>query len=481
VHYFIDACRLMQFATVLQMRCGDRMSAPKRRAIERFLRADGSVRPIPGLFARGARELARRRPETLGAEWMLAYAFTWRRLLGMTVRDHPQQTVRIDALPPRVLAPSPRARMPGDPDLHAVAERLSPLRLSVHDGAPIRINLLVPGPPFESTWLNLARRLAERGRRIRIVTVDSVGARPRLTGPFRAVEVEFGRESPGIEVSRADAFIATNWLSAHMARRALEALDGDRFLYLIREYEPLAMAADTFAALANESYGFPHAALYSSDMVREYFRRHRIGVYDDRASAVFEEAIPTVDPPTADELVRPGPRRLLFQAVGMFELGILALSRAGELGAFARDWNLYAVGARRSGRRLDLGGGDWMQLLPPVAPADYPALLRRHDLGIALMHAPQPGLVPIEMASAGMLAVTNTFETKTADALAAISANLIAAEPTVESIARAVCAATAAIDDVERRVRGSRVRWSRDWDESFGDELLDRVIAFLTA
>ena len=127
MHYFVDACRLLQFATVLELRCGDRMSLRKRRALDRFMRADRSVLPIPGLFARGARELVRRRPETLGAEWMLGYAFTWRRLLGATARDRPQQTARLDALPPLVLHPSPRVRVPGDPDLRD-ARPASPAR-----------------------------------------------------------------------------------------------------------------------------------------------------------------------------------------------------------------------------------------------------------------------------------------------------------------------------------------------------------------
>ena len=54
------------------------------------------------------------------------------------------------------------------------------------------------------------------------------------------------------------------------------------------------------------------------------------------------------------------------------------------------------------------------------------------------MYTPHPSLVPIEMASAGMLTVTNSFENKTAEALAAISPNLIAAEPGVEAIAAAL-------------------------------------------
>jgi hypothetical protein len=95
------------------------------------------------------------------------------------------------------------------------------------------------------------------------------------------------------------------------------------------------------------------------------------------------------------------------------------------------------------------------------------------------MYTPHPSLVPIEMASAGMLTVTNTFENKTADALAAISGNLIAAAPAIDAIADALCRACAEAGDVERRVRGSEVAWARDWDAAFGPALLDRVEALL--
>jgi hypothetical protein len=95
------------------------------------------------------------------------------------------------------------------------------------------------------------------------------------------------------------------------------------------------------------------------------------------------------------------------------------------------------------------------------------------------MHTPHPSLVPIEMAAAGMLCVTSSFEPKTAAALRAISPNLVCAEPALDTVAGALCEAAAGADDVERRVRGSRVRWSRDWAESFPDALLDRLLALL--
>ncbi len=509
MHYFVDACRLMHFATVLQMRCGDRMSGDRRRTVDRFVAADRSAALLPLLAARGARELVSRRPETLGAEWMLAHALAWRRLLGATTRDAPQRALRLDSVPPPVLDPRPGLRAPGDPELRAVAEKVAPLRLAVRDDAPVRVNLLIPAFDLRHFFggyiakLNLARRLAERGLRVRIVTVDPVGALPGtwardvesysgLEGLFQTVEVAFGRESQGLEVSRADAFVATTWWTAHIARQALRTVASDRFVYLIQEYEPFTFPMGSYAALATESYGFPHAALFSSELLREYFRRHRIGVFadgdaaGDRASAAFENAITRVAPPAAEELAARRPRRLLFYARpephaarNMFELGVLGLSRALERGAFAGDWTLHGVGTVRPGRRLHLGGGDWMQLLPRATQADYGALLRDHDVGLALMYTPHPSLVPIEMAAAGMLTVTNTFENKTAAALARISPNLLAAEPTVDGIADALCAAAGAAGDVGRRLRGSAVRWSRDWDESLSDELLDRVCGWL--
>jgi glycosyltransferase involved in cell wall biosynthesis len=105
-HYFADVCRLIQFATVLQLRCGDRMTAPKRRALERFTRGDRSLLPVARLGWSGAREIVGQRRETLGGEWMLMYAFAWRHLVAATARERPQRRLRLDAVPPPALDPA---------------------------------------------------------------------------------------------------------------------------------------------------------------------------------------------------------------------------------------------------------------------------------------------------------------------------------------------------------------------------------------
>ena len=510
LHYFVDCCRLMQFTTVLNMRCGDRMSPATRRSLNRFPRAERSPAPHLNLAQRAARELLGE-PETLGAELALFFAFAWRRMVVAATRglDRPRRHLRIDARPPVTLIQTPGQRKSSSVAVGRVAAKIAPLELAVTEDAPRRVNVLIPTIDLEHFFggyigkLNLARRLAERGARVRIVTVDPVGALPStwaervesysgLSGLFDRVEVEFGRESPGLEVSRSDRFIATTWWTAHIANSALRGLDGDRFLYLIQEYEPFTFPMGTYAALATDSYRFPHVGLFSSELLREYFRRHGIGVYadgaaaGDSASASFENAITAIDPPQVRELARRRTRKLLYYARpephaarNMFELGVLALDRAVSSGAFGRGWELRGIGTGDSGRRIELESGGTLNLLPRQNQASYANALREHDVGLALMYTPHPSLVPLEMASAGMLTVTNSFENKTAQAMTEISSNVITAEPSVEGIATALCEAAGAVEDFGRRVRGSEVRWSRDWDDTFDDELMTRVAQLL--
>jgi hypothetical protein len=95
------------------------------------------------------------------------------------------------------------------------------------------------------------------------------------------------------------------------------------------------------------------------------------------------------------------------------------------------------------------------------------------------MYTPHPSLVPIEMAAAGMLTVTNTFENKTPQALSAISRNLIAVEPTVESLVGGLREAVAGVADFERRAHSADIEWSCDWSKSFDDDLMMRIESLL--
>ena len=71
--------QLAQFARVAELRIGDRIDAPKRRALRRFARAERSLLAPAWLALRSLRPLVGRN-ETLGRERALAAALLWRRL-----------------------------------------------------------------------------------------------------------------------------------------------------------------------------------------------------------------------------------------------------------------------------------------------------------------------------------------------------------------------------------------------------------------
>src|SRR5262249_1642667 len=140
---------------------------------------------------------------------------------------------------------------------------------------------------------------------------------------------------------------------------------------------------------------------------------------------------------TAPELAGRFPRKLLFYARpephaarNMFELGVVALARALKAGDFPSGWEFYGIGTVETAGKIPLAQGLAMKLPPRKSREPCREVLRGHDLGLSLMYTPHPSLVPIEMASAGMLTVTNTYGNKTDHLLKALSPNLIAVAPT---------------------------------------------------
>lgn len=441
---------------------------------------------------------------------MLAESLLWRHVMRHHSRewDRPIGSPFDASLPPPLEDDSAFQAYP-DPETAHIERLLAPLGFRVDAREPQRINILFPTIDLRHLFggyiakFNLARKLAESGQRVRIVTVDptpelpadwreQVEAYSGLAGAMSRVEVAFAREQGEVVVSPNDRFVATTWWTAYHAREAVSMTNGERFLYLIQEYEPFTFVMGSWAAVAAETYSFPHAALFSTEFLDAYFAANRIGVYStgtgdgERLSVSFRNAITEVRAPSESELAGRDGRRLLFYARSeahakrnMFELGMIALSRAIEDGAFGADWEFFGIGSVSGRSRVALAGGNELDVLPRRGQSQYAGILRNYDVGLSLMLTPHPSLVPIEMASAGLLTVTNTFETKTAERLTAISSNLIAAEPSIEGVTAGLASAAARVDDHAARIRGASVDWSSDWEESLNDDVMRAAVGLL--
>ena len=250
---------------------------------------------------------------------------------------------------------------------------------------------------------------------------------------------------PGLEVSRARPLRRHHLVDRPHRRTRRARLGGERFLYLIQEYEPFTFPMGTYAALADESYRLPaHRAVLDRAAARllpppraSASTRRATQAGDARVGGVRERDHRRSSRPTAAELAgaRDAPAAVLRApraARGAQHVRARRARARPRARAAARSRRLGA--ARDRHRRRSRGGSTsaaarrWSCCRAPPR-ATTRSVLREHDVGLALMYTPHPSLVPIEMASAGMLTVTNSFENKTAEALAAISPNLIAAEP----------------------------------------------------
>jgi glycosyltransferase involved in cell wall biosynthesis len=87
-------------ARTLLIRCADRLSAPKRRTLERFVACDSSMPALIWLLVRPLRCVAGR-TETLGSEIALAQGVAWKRLATALARSRRPIPARLaDASPP---------------------------------------------------------------------------------------------------------------------------------------------------------------------------------------------------------------------------------------------------------------------------------------------------------------------------------------------------------------------------------------------
>jgi len=388
------------------------------------------------------------------------------------------------------------------------AER--PLDLRVAESAPPRANIVLPIidlPHFFGGYLglfNLARRLTDRGIRVRLVTVHPQPRLPAdwrarleryegLAGAFERIEVEFARDAERpLEVSPRDTFLATSAWTARVAHQASRAVGRERFVHLIQDYDPLTFPNGSMAAIGREAYGLPHRAIFSTQPLADFFRLRRVGVFAAghaegvRDSVVFRSAITPVGPVTERELASRPARALLFYARpeehaarNMFELGFVALCEAATAGVFEGDWRFAGIGTVKPLPGLELPGGRRLELLPRTGQREYADTLGQFSVGMALMDTPHPSLVPLEMAAAGMAAVTSTFANKDAATLRAISPNLIPAAPSVEGVVEALREAVRRAGELSGRARGSEIDWPRSWDAALDDAVVERVAAWL--
>ncbi len=165
-----------------------------------------------------------------------------------------------------------------------------------------------------------------------------------------------------------------------------------------------------------------------------------------------------------------------------FELSVSALSECVRLGIIdPAKWQLIGVGGYDSNPVCNLGnkGNDsCIKMIQNVPEPEYKKMLLNADLGLALMISPHSSLAPLDFAAAGMVVVTNSFETKTQESFDKISPNFVVAEPSLNGIVDGISRAIS-ISDRNRnsKDKNSNFNWPNSWEDErcYGKPLFDKV------
>lgn len=397
-------------------------------------------------------------------------------------------------------------------NLWALEQRFEPLNTVVDNDVPARLNILLPSMNPRIIFggyiavLNFILRVIDKGYSVRIIICEEINlneeqvrddcSRSQLAKKvLEQVELSVvsDRSTP-IPVSKNDVFVGYSWMTMRLASIAAKSTNDKLPIFFIQEYEAIFHHYDSFRVLCVATYKLPHYAIFNSELLMRFFQNEKLSIFNPKNSVYglknnstfFSHAISDITPPKLDYISNRDKKKLLYYARpeahagrNIFEIGLLALREAIMNGTFSEEWEFYGIGSLALHDELSLPNDVTMKILPRVSLEEYCEMMSDFDVGLALMYAPHPSVPPLEMAAAGMITVTTTFENRDATDMQKITGNLIATAPDPESVAQGISEAVERVSDYEKRIENSVFKWPINWDESFNDIWLDNINALL--
>ena len=302
------------------------------------------------------------------------------------------------------------------------------------------------------------------------------------------IEVFSARNKELFKFGPNDIFVAYSAWQALWAHEYAAHTTCKTFAFLIQEYESVFHRHDSARFLVDMAYRLPCVALFNSKILEDFFRSQRLGAFKDDVNSesflTFEHVLtPTTLLSAREHRMRTARKFFLYArpedhaARNLFEIGVIALRQAVASGAFPLGYEFVGAGALTGPQYVDLGFGKCLEILPKMNPTAYADVLRDTDVGLSLMYAAHPSLVPYEMADAGAIAVTNAFANRSVSYIEARSRRLIAVECSIQSIVEGLRRAVHLAEDTDLRTSPvNRISGPGSWEEVFNATFVDTLM-----
>jgi hypothetical protein len=321
--------------------------------------------------------------------------------------------------------------------------------------------------------------------------VDKYDGNPRLSAMLKAAEYfDISDADSALPVGKGDVFCAYSFWDCLIAQKLAALMKQERFIYFCQEDETVFHDYSTDHALGRQAQALPQFTIFNTEILRSYFRTNRLGIYRDGAesgdanSISFQHALVPVEPASMDDYQSRTKARVLCYARpethakrNLFEMSLMALTDFTRLMPFTpEEVEFIGVGSLHFQGDIPLANDHQLKVIPKLELNNYAKALAGFDIGLSLMYAPHPSILPFEMASAGLVTVTNTFGVRDEKMLTGISTNLVPARPELNALTQALVTAWERRKDYAARVAGSKLDWSRSWETSFNPPFRDEVL-----
>ena len=289
------------------------------------------------------------------------------------------------------------------------------------------------------------------------------------------------------DLASDDLVISYSVWDLHIAAEIAALTDRPVPYLLVQEYEPIFYDNSSIRFVCESKYAIPHFPIINSSLLETYLRKHAIGVFAGPAEpryAVFAHKVNRLTPATAESM-RARPQRLLalyarpegHAARNLFEVAVLALQACCAAGDFGPEWRFMGVGALSAIPPIELGNGHSLRLEQKMSEEDYVSTMEGLDIGVSLMFAPHPSVMPFEFATTGALVVTNVYENRSHDELVQMCGNFIPCPASIEGVSAALREALGRLSDVESRAANIYRPAQASWGEIFTPAFIKNVFA----
>ena len=318
---------------------------------------------------------------------------------------------------------------------------------------------------------------------------------PRIRAAFADLPVVGLGDFTAGTIGSTDLFIAyAVWDLRACAQLAATTVNKTPIL-LAQEYEPIFHDNGAQRVLCESCYRIPHFPIINSRFLLAYLEKQRLGLFamtpsaaPGRDYAVFEHKINLLPTQTEKSMATRKERVLAVYARpeahagrNLFEMVLIALQDLCAAGTFSPEWSFIGVGALSKIAPVPLGGGHELVLRQKLPEDEYRQMMGAMDIGISMMYAPHPSVMPFEFATTGALVVTNTYDNRTDAQLRGICSNIVPCELTIDSLIAAIEEAVRRVPDYAARAHNAYRPKVESWDHIFAPSFIDGIVEAVAA